>query len=160
MRLRACTLALVLAVLAWVPARAEDVVLVVVNPATPVGTLSSTDIRDAYLGETAFWGQVKIHPATLRVPPELLAGFLAATLATTPSEYERAWMMRVFRDGGMPPRGFDTPADLLRYVARTPGAVGFVRPADLPDKNAVRVAARIPIANAPTPRPRRARPGA
>jgi hypothetical protein len=154
MRLRACTLALALAVLAWAPARAEEVVLVVVNPATPVRTLSSADIRDAYLGETAFWGHVKIHPATLRVPPELFAGFLAATLAITPSAYERSWMLRVFRDGGMPPRSFDTPADLLRFVARTPGAVGFVRPADLPDTDSVRVAARIPIANLPTSRPR------
>lgn len=161
MRVRLCMLGLILVLFAGTTAQADanDVVLVVVNPATPVRTLSVPQIRGAYLGETSFWGSVKIHPATLRIPPELLAGFLATVIGTTPVAYENAWMMRVFRDGGMPPRGFDTASEVLRYVARTPGAVGFVRAGDLGDSNAVRVAARLDIAVPPLAPSRRARAG-
>lgn len=111
-------------------AGAEEI-LVVINPAAPVDRLSPDQLKEAYLGDAFFWGSVKIHPAELRLPPELYAGFLQAIASMSPERYEVYWIRKVFREGGMPPRPFDSAADILSYVARTPGGLGFVRRADL-----------------------------
>jgi ABC-type phosphate transport system substrate-binding protein len=122
-------------------ARAEDL-LVVVHPQAPVEHLSDAQLRQVYLGESSFWGVVKIHPAVLRVPPEVYAAFMGAVAGISPGGYEAYWIRKVFREGGMPPRPFDSAAEVLAYVARTPGGLGFVRRADL-DGAKVKVAAHF-----------------
>lgn len=150
--MRVRRLVLVLTVLCLVPAvvgvrasGAGEVVLVVVNPAAPVRHLSPPELRAAYLGETAFWGGTHVRPALLRVPPRMFASFLKAVTGITPDSYERYWMLRIFRDGGIAPRPFDDPEALVAYVARTPGAVGFLRAGDLAAGAPVHVAARLEL---------------
>jgi len=133
-------------------AGAEEI-LVVINPAAPVDRLSPDQLKEAYLGDAFFWGSVKIHPAELRLPPELYAGFLQAIASMSPERYEVYWIRKVFREGGMPPRPFESAEALLAYVANTPGAVGFVSAADLGGAH-VKIAAHLPYDPRPAPRPR------
>jgi ABC-type phosphate transport system substrate-binding protein len=122
-------------------ARAEDLV-VVVHPQAPVDHLSDAQLRQVYLGESSFWGPVKIHPAVLRVPPQVYAAFMGAVAGISPGGYEAYWIRKVFREGGMPPRPFDSAADLITYVANTPGGLGFIRRSDLRGAS-VKVAAHL-----------------
>ena len=109
-------LGLFVGTLAVSTARAEEL-LVVVHPQAPVEHLSDSQLRQVYLGESSFWGVVKIHPAVLRVPPEVYAAFMGAVAGISPGGYEAYWIRKVFREGGMPPRPFDKAADVLDYVA-------------------------------------------
>ena len=109
-------LGLFVGTLAVSTARAEEL-LVVVHPQAPVEHLSDSQLRQVYLGESSFWGAVKIHPAVLRVPPEVYAAFMGAVAGISPGGYEAYWIRKVFREGGMPPRPFDKAADVLDYVA-------------------------------------------
>lgn len=142
MKLRWVVLACVLAVgVVASSARAEELV-VVVHPQAPIEHISDAQLRQVYLGESSFWGSVKIHPAVLRVPPEVYAAFMGAVAGISPGGYEAYWIRKVFREGGMPPRPFDSAADVLAYVARTPGGLGFIRRSDL-DGAQVKVAAHF-----------------
>lgn len=122
-------------------AQAEEL-LVVVHAQAPVDRLTDAQLRQVYLGESSFWGSVKIHPAVLRVPPDVYAAFMGAVAGISPGGYEAYWIRKVFREGGMPPRPFDSAADILAYVARTPGGLGFIRRSDLDDSR-VKVAAHF-----------------
>jgi len=137
--------AVLVAALATLAATARaDEILVVVHPQAPVERLSDDQLKQVYLGENSFWGQVKIHPAVLRVPPEIYAGFMGAVAGISPGGYEAFWIRKIFREGGMPPRPFDSAGAILSFVANTPGAVGFIRRADL-DGAHVKVAAHFPV---------------
>jgi hypothetical protein len=44
----------------------------------------------------------------------------------TPAEFRAQWRKAAFTGQGNMPRAFDSESALLRYVAETPGAIGYV----------------------------------
>jgi hypothetical protein len=116
-----CLLALCLAV----PARAAEIA-VVVNPALPEQQLDVNTLRQIYLGERDFVGDVPVHPVDYRGRTRLRDDFLGATVGMSCRGFESYWVKEVFRSGHFPPLRVSGPEAMLKAVAENPGAVGFV----------------------------------
>jgi hypothetical protein len=137
------TLALVLLLASAGMARAEELV-VVVNAKAPVQTLTARDVKEVFLGETAFWGDVKIVPIGYVDGAAVQNDFLDRVVHVTENVYKTYWIKRIFREGGTPPRKVGTAAEALSAVARSRGGIGFVYASDLAGASGVREVMRVP----------------
>lgn len=116
-RLALGTLAGVLA-LASMPAGAE--LYIVANPGTPV---SAADIKDIFTGQKQFSGPVKLTPVDNAAAQE---AFLASALRMEAGRYNTIWTKKSFREGLNPPYVKTGDAEVIEFVRKTPGGIGYV----------------------------------
>ncbi|GBC63158.1 hypothetical protein DENIS_4151 [Desulfonema ishimotonii] len=125
---------LFLAFLAFLPvtafvsdANAEDIV-VICNKNVAEDTLAPDEIRQIFLGKKTRWNDNrKIDFVTLR-QDQPHKTFLKAFIGKTVAQYRNYWRKIVFTGKGRAPRSFKTPSDMVAYVARNDGAIGYVPP--------------------------------
>ena len=86
-------------------------------------TLTATEVREVYLGDKLFSGSVKLVPVDNAAARE---AFLSKVMGMSASKYESVWTKKAFRDALNPPNVLSTDAQVLEFVKRTPGAVGYV----------------------------------
>lgn len=110
---------ILLAVSLFQIAYAADVV-VISNSGT---TISSDDVKDVFLGEKQFEGGTKLTPVDNAA---LQASFLSKYMKMAGDKYSSMWTKKSFRDGLTPPAMKTGDAEVIEYVKRTPGAVGYV----------------------------------
>lgn len=114
--------ATVSAVLALLAPRAEAAELVVV---THLGvTLSADDLKDVYIGQMQMAGATRLVPVDNGAAQE---AFLARVVRMEVGRYNTAWIKKAFRDGVTAPALKAGDTEVLDFVRRTPGAVGYVR---------------------------------
>ena len=114
------TTALALAAL-WAPkAEAADYV-VITHPGL---TLSADDIKDVYIGQMQMAGSIRLVPVDNGPAQE---AFLARVVRMEVGRYNTAWIKKAYRDGVSAPALKAGDAEVLEFVRRTPGAVGYVR---------------------------------
>jgi len=119
--LRKCHLhAMAIALAVFCGAAAADGPVIITNPAL---TLSVDDVRDVYLGEKQMAGNVKVMPVE---NASAQAGFLSQVIKLDAAKYATAWTKKSFRDGLTPPPVKTTDAEVIDFVKRTPGGVGYV----------------------------------
>ena len=100
-------------------ANAGDVI-VISNPGI---IISADEVKDIYLGEKQFAGSTKLAPVdNAAVQSQFLFQFIQMNAAN----YNGAWNKKTFRDGLTPPPVKSSDAEVIEYVKRTPGAVGYV----------------------------------
>jgi hypothetical protein len=101
------------------PAAAGGLV-VITDPAV---TLSPNDVRDVYLGEKLMAGSVTLVPVdNLSAQPM----FLSKVIKLDAIKYATAWTKRSFRDGRNLPTVRATDSEVIDFVKRTPGGIGYV----------------------------------
>jgi hypothetical protein len=86
-------------------------------------TLSSGDIREVYLGEKEFSGNVRLVPIDNE---SVQAEFVTKALSMSPQRYTALWVRKAFRDALNPPALKATDADVIAFVKQTRGAVGYI----------------------------------
>jgi len=123
-------------------ARAEELV-VVVNAKAPVQSLSAKEVKEIFLGETAYWGDVKIVPIGYVDGATVQTDFLDRVVHVTENVYKTYWIKRIFREGGTPPRKVGSAAEALTAVSRSPGGIGFVYASELGGATDVREVLRV-----------------
>ncbi len=125
--LRTCTFSLALVVLALLaPCSAVAGVVVIANPSVAADSVGINNLRDYYLGNATSWTDGKpVRPALPAAGP-VLTEFLKTCVKKTPGHFSLLWKKAVFTGTGTPPAEFATDADLIEFVAKTPGALGFV----------------------------------
>jgi len=91
-----------------------------------VDAVSAGDLNKILLGKSANW------PDGSRVVISMLKGgpiadeFLKTYAKKSPKQFGTFWKKAVFSGTGDMPAAFDTEADLIVFVSRTPGAMGFI----------------------------------
>jgi len=100
-------------------ARGADIYVI----ANPQVKLSSEDVREIYLGDKEFSGEVRLAPVDNQAA---LAGFVVKALGMNPQRYSTLWVKKAFRDGLTPPALKATDFEVLEFVKRTRGAVGYL----------------------------------
>jgi hypothetical protein len=95
----------------------------------PSVAISASDLRDVFLGEKQFAGQVRLIPAD---NSSARATFLQKVLGMDYSKYLTAWTKKSFRDGVNPPTVSSSDAEALAYVKRAPGRCSYVTSAPGP----------------------------
>jgi ABC-type phosphate transport system substrate-binding protein len=110
----------------WATFSAFPDVLIITNPATELSSLKKKEVRDIFTGKKTRWnGSGKIIIAVLensRVHKEFLWQFVRKT----PSQFKNYWRRKVFTGEGKLPKSFRSEAELVEFVARTKGAVGYI----------------------------------
>jgi ABC-type phosphate transport system substrate-binding protein len=100
-------------------ANAENIV-VISNSGTAV---SADEIRDIFLGEKQFAGSTKL---VVIDNAAIQSGFLSKVMHMDAAKYNGIWTKKSFRDGLNPPAVKSGDAEVIEFVKRTPGAIGYV----------------------------------
>ena len=107
---------------------------IVANPAVKGAEISKSDLRDIFSGSSSTF-----KDGSHAVPVTLRAGavheeFLKTYVGKTDSGFRAAWRMLVFTGQGSMPKTLDSDAQVVEYVANTPGAIGYVSKGSPSDK--------------------------
>ena len=86
-------------------------------------TLQPSEVRDVYLGEKQFSGAVRLRPVDNAAVQE---AFLAKVMHMPASVYGTSWTKKAFREGLTPPQLQSTDSEVVEFVKRNEGAVGYV----------------------------------
>ncbi len=101
--------------------------IVIANEQVPAGAVSKAVLEQIFLGGAkAFGNGEAIVVVTLKEGP-VHESFLKSYLSKTPPQFQRAWRDLVFGGGASKlPQAFATEAELVAYVAKTRGAIGYI----------------------------------
>jgi|SRR5690242_8558141 hypothetical protein len=85
--------------------------------------VSAEDIREIYLGDKEFSGNVRLLPVDNQAVQDQ---FVAKALSIDLQRYNTLWVKKGFRDALNPPTVKATDSEVLDFVERTRGAVGYL----------------------------------
>jgi ABC-type phosphate transport system substrate-binding protein len=101
-------------------------VAVVAHKAVPADTLSQTQLFDVFSGEVKSWSnKARVVVFDLKPASEAKEAFYKL-LGKTPSRMKSIWLKRLLMGEGDPPESLSSEEEVLKKVAATPGAIGFV----------------------------------
>jgi ABC-type phosphate transport system substrate-binding protein len=120
-------LLLALAVSAAAPALGDDGFVVIVHPSTSVAELSRRDVSGLFLKRVSHW------PSGAEVaavePPERSPArdrFCRVVHGKSVAAVKAHWNRMIFAGREVPPIEKDSDAEVVAFVQRTPGAIGYV----------------------------------
>jgi hypothetical protein len=133
-------------------ARAQGVpddYVVIVNPANHVQRLDPADLRDLFLRKAVLWGDGETaRPVDLPRTSPVRERFSREVLGRTAADIRSYWNQQIFSGRALPPPEKETAAEVIAYVLRYPGGVGYL-PASV-DPGGARV---VRVGGAPGSRP-------
>ncbi len=98
---------------------------VFVNKSVPDKSLERESIERIYLGKKSQWSDgTRIVPVVLKSGATHTA-FVRKFLDRDASQFSTYWKQAVFTGRGVPPKSFDSEAELVEFVSVTPGAIGY-----------------------------------
>ena len=107
-------------------AAANDEVVIIANPDLADNSIGQRDLQRIYLGKQTLWkDDTSIVPVMLKSGPlhdEFIEGYIDRSVP----RFVTYWRQMVFTGKGVPPKSFSSESDLVDFVARTPGSVGYV----------------------------------
>ena len=127
-RLRAPVLGGLLLALAWAsPGVARPAFTVVVNPQVPVISLSRETLSDIFLRKVTWWENgVAMRPVDQPYDSTTRTLFSDAIIGRSVRAVRTHWQQAIFSGQRPPPPVFTTDAEVLSYVRRNGGAIGYV----------------------------------
>ncbi len=128
LNLRVLLLLLGLSLLPAAPAHAaESEVLAIIVPANlAVKRLSASELSLIFLRKKLYWPNAKrMRPANLPTQHDLRQRFSLRVLGSLPETQAEYWNEQYFH-GVSPPHVVNSQEAMLRYVADTAGAIGYV----------------------------------
>jgi ABC-type phosphate transport system substrate-binding protein len=120
--LRTLAAGLALTALLAGPLRAQTIVVI----SHPAVTVAEADVRDIFLGEKQFAGPTKLVPVD---NSSLQETFLSKLIRLDAAKYANVWTKKAFREGMTAPPMKGSDAEVVEFVKRTPGAIGYVKAA-------------------------------
>lgn len=119
--------ALLLAAAALAVAAGADEFKVIANSGLPVNEISATELRGIFLGtRTALEDGSKVTPV-MDSNNAVLAAFAKAYLGKSGAALQAYYRSLVFTGKWSMPPAFPSDAAVTAYVAKTPGAIGYIR---------------------------------
>jgi ABC-type phosphate transport system substrate-binding protein len=113
------------ALLAPVHAIADEVVFVS-NRDVPVASLGKEDIKKIFLGKKLNWEDGGKVVFVVQDRTDASDTFLKTFVRKNAYDYDLFWKKQVFTGKGQAPQAFSSDEGLIRFVAKTPGAIGYV----------------------------------
>ena len=106
---------------------AAEVPLAVIVQATQAKlSIGKSELAEIYRRKRNYWEDgTKIQPVNLPADSPTRRAFSKAVLGYAPEELEQYWNDRYFH-GVLPPYVLSSEEAVLRFVAETPGAIGYV----------------------------------
>lgn len=122
--MRAITIGILFAMFAAPASSAE--VAVIANPSVPAHSIDKSRLLDLYSGDIKEWENgdpiVLVDLKPTADVKDAFYGFLGKSA----SRMKSIWMKNMLTGEGRPPEAVASQEELLRKVAATPGAIGYV----------------------------------
>lgn len=106
---------------------------VVINGANPIGELSIKEIQRIFYKKSTHWSGWQEDGKVVAVTPidrergaEVRRIFSKAVFNKTASAIESYWQRQIFSGDDIPPERLATEQDVLEFVSRHRGAIGYV----------------------------------
>jgi ABC-type phosphate transport system substrate-binding protein len=109
-------------------------VIVIANSGVPVDSIDKNSLRDIFLGKKAFWDKDNKIVVTILKKGAIHEEFLTKYVGKTSAQFQAYWNKLLYTGTGTPPVSFNTEQELVDYVSRNKGAVGYID-AQTPHKN-------------------------
>ncbi len=88
--------------------------------------LDGATVKAVFLGKKVAWdGAGRVTLAVLKTGP-LAEDFFKASVEMSVSQFNNHWRRLAMTGGGTAPKSFEKEEDLRKFVAETPGAIGFL----------------------------------
>ena len=105
-------------------ARAQ--VMVIANPGVKAVDVSKADLRDVFSGASSnLAGGEHVTPVLLK-ENAIHEQFLSQYVGKSDTAFRTSWRSLVFSGQGVMPRSLESEAAVVEFVARTPGAIGYI----------------------------------
>ncbi len=99
----------------------------IVNPRNPATALERRWIADAFLKKLTRWpNEELVRPVDLDRDSPARRRFSEDVLKRSVSEVASYWQQLVFSGRGVPPPEFDSEEQVVKFVLKNPGAIGYV----------------------------------
>lgn len=116
-----------LAAVAGLSSLAHAGLAVVAHPSVAVSALSAEQVSQIYMGRaTSLPGGAAVTPIDMPEGSPLRVQFASRVLGKNEQQLRSYWSRMIFTGKGQPPRSVASQDDVLRMVAATPGAIGYV----------------------------------
>lgn len=101
---------------------------VIVNPENPATTLERKQVADLFLKKVTRWpeGSLVAKPVDQTVKAPCRARFSDELLGRSISAVKTFWEQVIFSGRGVPPPELAGDAEVVQYVLRYPGAIGYI----------------------------------
>ena len=100
--------------------------VIIAHQDVPKNTVSAKELQEMFLGKRFQWSNNSaVHPATVK-EAKLHEAFLERYIKKSPSQWITHWKRMVFTGNGTPPEQFVSEQELLEYVTKTSGAIGYI----------------------------------
>jgi TonB family protein len=100
-------------------------VKVIANPSVKADSISTRELKSLYLEEKSSFNGAHIEPVIEKHGPAHEA-FLRDYLGQTDDELQKYYQTLVFTGKGLMPKTVSSDAEVVAYVAKTRGAIGYV----------------------------------
>ena len=86
-------------------------------------SVDAGSVKSIFMGETQFSGSTKLEPTDNSAAQ---AVFLSKLMGIDKAKYDAIWVKKSFRDGVTQPPARGSDAEVIEFVKKTPGAIGYV----------------------------------
>ena len=86
-------------------------------------SIEASTVKSIFQGETEFSGSTKLEPTDNQTAQ---AVFLSKVMGMDKAKYESWWVKKSFRDGASQPPARSTDMEVIEFIKKTPGGVGYV----------------------------------
>jgi len=117
-------ISLILILFTSTPAQSE--LVIIGNSKTAFSELNTRIIARIYTGRVIEINSIYIKPVNSTQATTLRNRFLEKYLSQDENEYSAYWTVRRFIGKGTPPKEFASVTDIITYVGKTPGAIGYI----------------------------------
>jgi ABC-type phosphate transport system substrate-binding protein len=108
-----------------IAADSGDAYKVIVHPDNPATSVDSDFLRNAFLKQATNWSDGEtVRPVELDVRP-VRERFTREILRKSPEQLRNYWNQQIFSGKGVPPPRYSA-AEVISYVLKHPGAVGYI----------------------------------
>jgi ABC-type phosphate transport system substrate-binding protein len=113
---------------------AGEPIVVIVNNANPVESLSLGELKKLFLGDRSRWDTGKaVAPIMLGPGAPERTSFLKIVCGMSDADLSKYFLQAAFTGkSATPPKEVGSAAAVKSFVAGSPGAIGFVKAGDLP----------------------------
>lgn len=115
-----------LVVCGMMPDASAGEVMIIANPSVPASSLDPDAIKNIFLGKTAKWDNNDMVTIVVSEQSDVHKDFLDKYIKRTENQFSNVWRQNLFTGKGKQPVKVTSIDELVDYVSKTKGAIGYI----------------------------------